>query len=273
MKSMLLYASAESLQIDCGPAHYALDMSLALDARVRAPVFELDVITPASNRRSTANEATGSTGDSLAAQKASLLQGAALHRDARVTVETERSMSFGVSDWLCDLAKLHDITISGVDQEGLLTERQLAEALLFRSGRPILVVPRSHQRGFRCNRILVAWDYSAPAARAVADALPLLGRAEDVLLLTVGDDKSFGTNLVRDDVVQALGHRGIQARAEERRREGGKIGDVLQAIALQEEADLLVMGAFGHSRLAEFILGGATRDVLDNLKLPVLMSH
>lgn len=240
---------------------------------LRAPVFELDVITPVGSRRPTAAGAGPLAGNELAAEKASLLQAAALHRDARVTVETERSMSFGVSDWLCDLAKLHDITVSGVSQEGLLTERQLAEALLFRSGRPILVVPRSDQRGFRCNRIVVAWDYSAPAARAVADALPLLGRAEDVLFLTVGDDKSFGTNLVRDDVVQALGHRGVQARAEERRREGGKIGDVLQAIALQEQADLLVMGAFGHSRLTEFILGGATRNVLDDLKLPVLMSH
>lgn len=270
MKSLLLNVSAEMLEVESGPTHYALDMALSLDARLRAPVFKLDVVR---SRGSTSTEGLASDELHFSAEKASLLRAAATHRGVSVAVETERSMSLGVPEWLCDLAKLHDVTVSGVDREGILTERHLAEALLFRSGRPIIAIPRSYRLGFRCERIVVAWDYGAPAARAIAEALPLLALADDVLILTVGDDKSFGTNLVRDDVVQALGYRGIQARAEERRREGGKIGEVLQAIALETEADLLIMGAFGHTRLAEFILGGATRDVLDSLKLPVLMSH
>lgn len=271
MQSLLLNVSAETLEVDRGPTRYALDMALALDARLRAPVFALDVTTPVSTGRQ--GEVAAADYDQLAKNKASLLQAEAIRCKSKVDVETERAMSFGVVDWLGDLAMLHDITVSGVDKQGLLSERWLAEALLFKSGRPVLIVPRAHDTGFSARRIAVAWDYSAPAARAVAEALPLLARAEDVVLLIVGDDKRFQTCLRPGDVVEGLERRGVHPRVAERQRGDVQIGDILQSLALDEGADLLVMGAFGHSRLQEFILGGATRRVLESLKLPALLTH
>lgn len=275
MKSLLLHVGAETLDVDRGPASYALEMAHALDARLRAPVFQLDVVTPPFPTVQLAAESVAAveSHNEMALAKASVLQAKAHRQGVALTVETERAMCFGVVDWLCDLAMLHDITVSGVDESGLLSERQLTQSLLFGSGRPVLVVPRGHSRGFRCDKVVIAWDYTAPAARAVAEAMPLLRRATDVILLVVGDDKKFGTSLKPADVAEALERRGIHVRVEQRPRGGGRIGDVLQTIALQERADLLVMGAYGHSRLAQFILGGATRRVLDNLQLPVLLSH
>lgn len=275
MRSFLLHVSAETLRVDRGPAYYAMGMAAALDAQLRAPVFELDMSPPAGLglQLAAGSAALLENQNLLARAKAAELRDAAQALGAAVRVETERAMSFGVPDWLCDLAKLHDLTICGVDERGLLSERQLVEALLFRSGRPALIVPSDHQRGFNCERVMIAWDFSAPAARAVAEALPLLRQASDVVLLTVADDKECSTNLHSKDVLASLRLRGVEARTREGRREGTSIGDALQDIALKERADLLVMGAFGHSRLAEFILGGATRNVLEQPKLPVLLSH
>lgn len=259
LKSVLLHASAETIEPSSGPALYALGLAKEFGAHVTAPVFELNVTSPA---------ASGVTSDRAAALRAK-----ADEAGVEIRVETERRMSFGVTDWLCDLAKLHDITIAGVDSAGLLSERQLAECLLFQSGRPVLLVPRAHATPYKAERVIVAWDYSAPAARALADSLPILRRASEVTIATVGDDKEFATSFGPGEVIEALERRGVRAGHREITRGPGGIGDVLQGFASDSGADLLVMGAFGHSRLREFILGGATRGVLERPKLPALLSR
>jgi len=199
-----------------------MDMALALDARVQAPVFQLDVITPRSLSSRASAEARGLPHDDnrLARDSAAGLEAEAQPHEARVTVETSRDVSFSVAVWLCDLAMLHDLTISGVDQDGLLSERHLAEAPLFRSGRPVLIVPREHAGGFQGGRIAVAWDRSAPAGRAIAESLPLHAKADDVVLLMIGGDENFDTVLRTDDVIRTLGQRGVRARVREQQRWG-----------------------------------------------------
>jgi len=178
-----------------------------------------------------------------------------------------------VPNWICDLAKLHDLTVAGVDPTGLISERQLAECLLFQSGRPEILVPRTYRKRFAANRIVIAWDYSAPAARSLAEALPPVREASQVIVVTASDDKEFPTSFGPNDVLEALRLRGVAANHQEITTGKERIAEVLQAFAMETDADLLVMGAFGHSRMRDFILGGATRGVLERLQLPTLLSH
>ena len=142
-------------------------------------------------------------------------------------------------------------------------------------GRPILAVPYvgTYPTVGRC--ILVAWDTSREATRAVNDALPLLATASSVTVLTIDPviDREEHGDIPGADIALHLARHGVNARVETTVSGGIGVGDVLLSRASELCADLLVMGAYAHSRVRELILGGATRTVLDTMTLPVLMSH
>uniref|UniRef100_UPI0005B8BBDF universal stress protein n=1 Tax=Methylobacterium sp. B1 TaxID=91459 RepID=UPI0005B8BBDF len=146
------------------------------------------------------------------------------------------------------------------------------EDLLLGAGRPILVVPARWGRPARFGAVTVAWDGSAAAARALADALPLLSRAERVRILTVQTEAVAGVSEGGARVVKHLGRHGIAAdyRAI---ISGTTVGETLLAEVAQAGVDLFVMGAYGHSRLREVFLGGASRDLLRRITVPTLMAH
>jgi nucleotide-binding universal stress UspA family protein len=120
--------------------------------------------------------------------------------------------------------------------------------------------------------VAVAWDGGRAGARAVRDALPLLRRAKQVRIITVGDDKPIASAGVAALQTFLTGH-GIVFVHDDVELAGRSIGEALQAEAIRGDAGLLVMGAYGHNRVREFVLGGATRTVLGTLRLPTLMSH
>jgi nucleotide-binding universal stress UspA family protein len=121
--------------------------------------------------------------------------------------------------------------------------------------------------------VAIAWDGSRGAARAVADAMPFLRRATRASVLTVVDEKPLKDKDVAQRLASSLGKRGVEAEAASINAAESQIGIDLQQRAIERGADLLVMGAFGHSVVRDFVLGGATEDVLDDLRLPVLLSH
>jgi nucleotide-binding universal stress UspA family protein len=193
---------------------------------------------------------------------------------AYFAIVTERSFAYGLPEVLADHARLHDLVVSGSEPGGLLSVRALAEHLVFDSGRPAVVVPRAWHGPFRCDRVVVAWDNTRPAARALGDALPLLRSARAVTLVMAGGEKAIDTSLGELDLVAALARRGVSGAAVQRiDQAGGSIGETLAAWARAQDADLLVAGAFGHSRLRQLVLGGVTRSLLDAPRLPVLLSH
>ncbi|HWB49508.1 MAG TPA: universal stress protein [Stellaceae bacterium] len=142
-------------------------------------------------------------------------------------------------------------------------------------GRPVLVIPYVGSYDRIGQRVLVAWDGSREATRAISDAMPLLTSAAVVTVLTV--DPAIGRTehgeLPGTDIALYLARHGVSARVEKAVSAGMNIGDVLLSHAADRSADLLVMGAYGHSRLRELVLGGATRTVLRSMTLPVLLSH
>jgi nucleotide-binding universal stress UspA family protein len=149
----------------------------------------------------------------------------------------------------------------------------LAESLVLTSGRPIIVFP---PRGTvsRVRRILVGWNANREAIRAVADALPLLARAEAVEVLVVDPERHPGHGPEPGaDIARHLARHGAQVGVRRLSSDGKDVGRLLLSQADAFGADLLVMGAYGHSQLTEWVFGGVTRTVLYEAGLPVLMSR
>jgi len=146
--------------------------------------------------------------------------------------------------------------------------------LVMQAGRPVLVVPPD-ATAFSADRILVAWKDTREARRAVSDALPLLAKAREVHVLVIPEPESndAATLAGADDVVNWLARHGVQATAIARPDFGG-IGKSIEQHAVEElGADIIVAGAFGHSRFMEWLLGGVTRHLLRSAKISVLFSH
>jgi nucleotide-binding universal stress UspA family protein len=171
-------------------------------------------------------------------------------------------------------AKLHDITMIPIAEQSTL-QHYVAECVIFGSGRPTLVLPEEPKRRMPSSLdvVGVAWDFSRPAARAVADALPILERAKMVRVVTVTQEKTIDTRRTGADLVKHLACHGIKAILEEEEAAGRTIGQALEEYAAAHDLDLLVMGAYGHSRMRDFILGGATKTIVASPPLPVLLSH
>lgn len=168
-------------------------------------------------------------------------------------------------------ARYHDIALAGWEA-GNPTSRMTAETLIFGAGRPALILPELAPRQ-SFTTIAVAWDATRTAARAVADALPFLQRATRIRVLTVVGEKPLAEEDIGARLARGLGDRGFAAEALTVDAEDCPVAVTLQERALAAGADLLVMGGYGHSRLRDFVLGGATQGTLDDLRLPVLMSH
>jgi nucleotide-binding universal stress UspA family protein len=150
--------------------------------------------------------------------------------------------------------------------------RHLVEDVLLTSGRPTLVVPYIGQFRTVGTNILIAWNSSREAARAVHDAIPLLARAASVTLLVVSPR---GQEIATDeaDLIDHLARHGIHAKADRTVAPDISVSDTLLSYAADVSADLLVAGGYGHSRLRERLLGSITHDLLQHVTLPVLLSH
>jgi nucleotide-binding universal stress UspA family protein len=150
----------------------------------------------------------------------------------------------------------------------------LAESLVLSSGRPIIVFP-PRDAVSEVRRILVAWSATRESIRAVADALPLLARAKAVEVLVVDPERNRAGHGQEPgaDIARHLARHGAQVKVRRLSSGGKEVGDLLLSEAAAFRADLLVMGAYGHSHLREWMFGGVTRTVLYEAGLPVLMSR
>lgn len=153
-----------------------------------------------------------------------------------------------------------------------VSAQDLAKAVVFGAGVPAIIVPQSTHVG-SVDHLAIAWDGSRTAARALFDALPLLSVGGRVSVVTVHGEKQLGGGGIAQALVASLERRGYNAKAVDIALEGRAIAQALQDAALSEGAQLMAMGGFGHSRLRDFILGGATMGVFSDLRIAVLLSH
>jgi nucleotide-binding universal stress UspA family protein len=176
-----------------------------------------------------------------------------------------------IGDAAAQQARYLDLAVVCLEAENPTT-RAIAEAVIFESGRPTILLP-SARFGGKLDHVAIAWDGSRVAARAVADARLVLDRATTVTVLTVTDEKPLREERAGERLAARLQAAGLKASFKAIEAEDCPIAQTLQQGALDCGADMLVMGGYGHSRLRDFVLGGATDGVLSDLKLPVLLSH
>ncbi|MEQ9491835.1 MAG: universal stress protein [Alphaproteobacteria bacterium] len=179
-----------------------------------------------------------------------------------------------VADTIARIGRCSDLVVIGQEDEDIdvVTYRDAPDDIVFSAGRPVLVVPYTGIAGSMGENILVAWDHSRESARAVADAMPFLERAKSVSVVSVDPKHSEG-DVPGADIARYLSEHGIDVTVNRFTDKELAVDDVLLNQVADSGADMLVMGAYGHSRLREMVLGGVTRHILDHMTVPVLMSH
>ena len=217
--------------------------------------------------------------DTQAAEKAERLETAFRERLRLSGVPGDWRLASGkVSEAVVRQARHTDLIVLGQidpNHPPPASGRHLVEDVLLTSGRPILVVPYIGPFKTTGTRVLVAWNNSREAARAVHDALPLLAKAASVTILAVnsGRREPAADEASTADLIAHLARHGISAEAERTVAVDISVPDALLSYAADMNADLLVAGGYGHSRLRERILGGITHALLQHLTLPGLLSH
>ncbi len=159
------------------------------------------------------------------------------------------------------------------DPERDTDDNDIPQEILFEAGGPVLFMPRTFQGPFAASRVGICWDGSRRAARAVRDAMPFLAQASVTKVIALNEPDESPARASSAQLVARLASDGLSAKAISLTAERANIQAAILSVAADEGLDLLVMGAYGHSRLQERVLGGVTRDMLSCMTVPVLMSH
>jgi nucleotide-binding universal stress UspA family protein len=258
-------------------ADYAISVAASVDAHLAGVAFVYDPIVPISGTGYIPPEVieTQQADNEAGAKAAADRFSAALSR-AGISGEpmTLTTSPAGAGEQFARIARLFDLAIVGQalpDTSAL--DDIIAEMTLFESGRPMIVVPYIQKAPLKLDRVMVCWDRSRQAARAIADAMPLLVKAGRVELVIVANERGEEDEIEGADMAEHLARHSLDVTVE--RIAGSKIdvADTLLSHAADSGADFMVMGGYSHSRLREFILGGVTHSILKAMTVPVLMSH
>lgn len=275
IKDILLTLTSYPDQTPVRVIDSAVSLASSLDAHIAAISCEVHVQVPGSflSFGTAGGIAAGEAHRSRKNAQGLLAAFEAAAEKVGVLHETilERSVSHQVPDRLVEYSRLRDLTIVPVPES---YDQWYAEGIIFGSGRPTLVLSESAPLGpLDLNTVVVAWDFSRAAARAVADAIPMLERAKTVRIITVTSEKVIDSKRSSEELAKNLSRHGIDVVVVQVDAAGRSIGKALKREVADCNADLMVMGAYGHSRFSEFVLGGATKSLLSKPPLPILFSH
>jgi len=259
---------------------YAVSAASALGAHIAGIAFVYDPNIPISELGYNPSGVMDVT-DALrrhteAAAKAVLDRFAAAAARAGVSAEPRMlsASSDNAGDQFSRIARRFDLAIVGqTEPHGSAAEAIISESTLFGSGRPMIVVPYIQKAPFKLDRVMVCWDASRPAARAIADAMPLLERAGSIEVVMISNERSKQGEIEGADIGQHLARHGLKVKVNRITRDSLDVANVLLSHSADTDANFIVMGGYGHSRLREFVLGGVTRTVLHSMTAPTLMSH
>jgi nucleotide-binding universal stress UspA family protein len=180
----------------------------------------------------------------------------------------------GASDQLARMGRRFDLVVVGQPEHGKpMPEEVVDEGVLFESGRPVIFVPFIQRTGLKLDSVLVAWDGSRAATRAIGDAMPFLEKAKQVEVVVVGGKPPKSDEAPGADLGQHLARHGIKVTVKRITAPEIDVQSAILSHASDSSTDMIVMGGYGHSRLREFVLGGVTRGLLESMTVPVLMSH
>lgn len=192
------------------------------------------------------------------------------------SVETKYTEAAWADDEIGERARYADLTLVG---DGLMLDPELRsrtiDGTLFNSARPVLVLPKGKPGRLDPRTVVLAWNSRLEVARAVREALDLLKGAKIVHVTMVDPRSAYGKNGEEPgaDIAGYLARHGVSVSVERLPSGGHRVDDVINRFASDVAADLIVMGAYGHSRMRERVFGGVTRSMLENAVVPVLMAH
>ena len=180
----------------------------------------------------------------------------------------------GAAERLGRLGRRFDLVIVGQpDRDKSAPVEVVDEGVLFESGRPVIFVPYIQKAGLKLDHVMVCWDGSRAASRAVADSLPFLEKAKQVEIVIVANKAGKSDEVPGADLGQHLARHGLKVDVKRITSPDIDVPSTILSYAADSSADMIVMGGYGHSRLREFILGGVTRGILETMTVPALMSH
>jgi nucleotide-binding universal stress UspA family protein len=277
--SLALLASGES--DNASTISYAMGMVERAGAHLSATIVVPPLLLPAlsysgsaiATQMLTIIEQENLSRREQADETAASLQSEAKKRRVSASVEIFSAAYDPPTPHLLRMVRVSDICILSAPQPETSQQREILIDLLFGAGVPLILTPPEWKRAHKVHKAVVAWDGSRVAARAVRDSLALLAEADAVEIISVHGEKDIDGEASAADLAQHLKRHCRAVSAHGLPVDVDGVAATLSAHARRSGADLLVMGAYGHSRLREFVLGGATRDRLAQVEIPTLMSH
>ena len=190
--------------------------------------------------------------------------------DARSTF----NVSYAATRTVTEMSRLYDLNIvAQPDRSNPSQADFLSEAVLFGSGRPMLMIPYITRGPVKADRVLICWDGGVPAARAVHNAMPFLRKATTIDIVAVNEKEDAAGEVTSAALIAHLARRDLPSTSLRLTADIANIHNAILSLAADHDIDLIVMGGYGHSRLREYILGGTTRGVFESLTVPALISH
>jgi nucleotide-binding universal stress UspA family protein len=255
---------------------YAVSLALKTDAHLTAVAFAYEPVIPGS----VFDGVAPSIIDSCRAENQKTAQKAKHQFDEtarRAGASSESSIvsagTASATDRFGKMARRYDLAVVAQAQPNDdLVENEIIQSALFNAGRPVLVVPYIQKNAFKVDRVMVCWDGSRSAARAIGDAIPLIQRAGKIEVVTI-EPRERQNELSSADIALHLARHDLKVELKPIVAPGADVANTLLSYAADSSIDLIVMGGYGHSRLREFVLGGATRGILQSMTVPTLMSH
>jgi nucleotide-binding universal stress UspA family protein len=258
-------------------ADFAISIAAAFEAHIAATAFAFDpVVTPAVLDGLSSTWVDVQRDESRAAAKAAIDRFEAAAKREGLSAE-HRLFETSLGDAIAvfgKIARRFDLSVVKQQEPDRPNGDDLiVEAGLFQSGRPVIVVPYIQKAPLKLDRVLVAWDGSHGAARAIGDAMPFLRRAKAIDVVMVANGHTKKDEVPGVEIGQHLARHGLNIDVRQLVAENVDVANTILSYAADNAVDFMVMGGYGHSRLREFVLGGTTRSILQTMTVPALMAH
>lgn len=275
-RDLLIFIDPRDLTAARHASEFAVNLSSLLDAKLCGLIIEEQILEPPDtvDRVFTEhlvrehNKYQQSVGGARKIFQ-SVAEQAGIHFDIVAKPFTQERLPSIVTE----VARLFDCSIVPAMSPSSELGLAVIEELIFGSGRPLIIVPAEKQSKFSADTVMVAWDGSQPAARAIHDAIPILQKAALTEIITIEENKQSCGVSSGDDLVKHLKSHDVRASWRCLAHDGGALGQQLMTAAQRADAGMLVMGAYGHSRIRQIIFGGATRSAIFRPLLPVFLSN
>lgn len=256
---------------------YAISLASQFGAHLTGLAFALEPAIPASAMGGIAADVIDNAiaeAESHASDAISRFEIAAKKQGLLSETQKITALLADAANRFGQIARHFDLSVVMQPDPGSNANNDLfVEAAMFGSGRPVVVVPYIQKEPVNLDHIVCCWDGSATAARAIGDALPLLAKAKTVELLIVTSPGEDRHEEVGAGMATHLARHRLNVTLQRITSGNIDVGNAILSYAADRTADFLVMGGYGHSRWREFLLGGATRQILSSMTVPTLMSH